>query len=225
LTLLAEYGNFYLDYDADREQYRNREDNSVDAYIFYKLTPKTSIFLQVESIWIDYDEDITSDSDEMNYFVGLQMTTSAKTRGRVKVGYGQKKYDESGLSDRDEWLVEGQFDYFFTPKTSIYLRGFRRVHETDSLGFTDILTHRVRFGYRQRFTAKLRGEAALSYRNDDYNGDNREDDYYSFTTALGFSPKPWLNFSLGYEYRDRDSNLDGNDYTNNTLFIRVIAAL
>ena len=225
LSLRADYSNFYLNYDADRDQYRNREDNSVDTFIFYTLTPKTSIFFQAEYIWIDYDEDINSDSDEMNYFVGIRMKTSAKTRGTVKVGYGKKDYDESGLSNKEEWLGEGRFDYFFTPKTSIYLTGFRRVHETDSLGSKDVLTHRVLLGYRQRFTAKLRGEAAVYYRNDEYGGNDREDDYYGFTAALGFSPRSWLNFSLGYSYRDRESNLDTQDYTNNTVFMRFTAAL
>lgn len=233
LRLLADYGNYYLDYDADRNEYRNREDNSIATYIFYSLTPKTSIFLQAEYIWIDYVDDINSDSDEMNYFIGLQMKTSAKTRGRVKLGYGQKGYDESGLDDRGEWLAEGQFDYFFTPKTSIYLRGLRRVHATDSLGTNDIMTHRVQLGYRQRMTAKIRAEAAFHYRNDEYDGEvtvkgetgERDDNYYGFTAALGFSPRPWLNFSLGYEYRERDSNFDTDDYTSNTVFMRVTAAL
>ena len=161
----------------------------------------------------------------MNYFVGLQVKTSAKTHSRVKIGYGHKKYDESGLDDRDEWLAEGQIDYFFTPKTSLYLRGIRRINETDSLGSEDILTYRVLLGYRQRVTAKIRGEAAVFYRKDEYDGNDRDDDYYGFTAALGFSPKPWLNFSLGYDYRDRDSNLDANDYTNNTVFMRFTAAL
>lgn len=233
LRLRFDYSNYYLDYDADRNEYRNRIDDGLDAYIFYRITPKTSVFLQSEFIWIDYDEDINSDSDEMNYYVGLDMRTSAKTRSRIKIGYGKKDYDEAELDDRDEWLAEGQVDYFFTPKTSIYMRGLRRVYETDTLGSTDILTHRIQIGYRQRFTSKLRCEAAIYYLANDYDGkvtidgvtDERDDDVTGFTAALGFSPKPWLNFSLGYEYDDRDSNFNTEDYTTNTVFFRVTAAL
>jgi hypothetical protein len=233
LRLRVDYGNYYLDYDADRNEYRNREDNSLDAYIFYTLTPKTSIFVQSEYIWIDYDKDLNSDSDENNYYIGLEMRASAKTRGRLKVGYGNKDYDESGLDDRDEWLAEGQFSYFFTPKTSIYVRGVRRVYETDTLGATDILTHRIRLGYRQRFTAKFRGEASVHYTDNEYDGKvtidgltkEREDEVYGFSTSVGFSPRPWLNLSLGYEYIDRDSNFDTEEYRTNTVFMRVTAAL
>lgn len=233
LRLRVDYGNYYLDYDADHSSYRNRTDHRVDAYIFYTLTPKTDMFLQGEFVRIDYDESLNSDSDALNYYAGLQMRTSAKTRGRIKVGYGSKDYDQSGLGTRDEWLVEGQFDYFFTPKTSVYLRGLRQVYETDTLGASDVLTHRVQAGYRQRFTEKFRGEAAVYYLNDDYDGQividglvgSREDDVLGFVAALGFSPRPWLNFTAGYEYIDRDSNFDTEDYCANIFFLRVTAAL
>lgn len=235
LRLRLDYGNYYLDYNKDLNSYRNREDNSLDAYVFYRLTPKTSVYLQSEFIWIDYDEDINSDSDsdEMNYYIGAQMKTSAKTRGLIKLGYGNKSYDHPGLKDRNEWLVEVQMDYFFTPKTSLYIKGLRRVHETDTLGATDILTHRVQIGYRQRFSPKFRGEAAAYFMNNEYDGlvtidsvtGKRDDDRVGFVAALGFSPRTWLNFSLGYEYEDRDSNFNSEDYTTNTVFFRVTAAL
>ncbi len=232
-SLRLDYGNYYLDYDKDRNKYRNRTDNTGSAYLFYSLTPKTALFFQVEYVAIDYDEDINSDSDAMNYYIGAQMRASKKLRGRVKVGYGEKDYDDSNLDDRDEWMAEARLDYFFTPKTSIYLRSTRRVLESDSIGTNSILSYRTQLGYRQRFTPKLRGEMAFSYVNNDYKddivaglqADKRKDKDYGFIVAVGFIPNRWLNVSVGYEYEDRDSNLENNDYTNNTVFLRMTAAL
>ena len=226
-----DYGNYYLDYDKDRNRYRNRTDNSVSAYLFYDLTPKTSLFIQGEYVDVDYDEDINSDNDVMNYYIGAQMRASKKLRGRVKIGFGEKDFDDSTLDDRDEWLAEARLDYFFTPKTSVYLRSARRVLESDSIGTNSIVSFRTRLGYRQRFTAKLRGEMAAYYEERDYKDDvvagvpKRDDDEYGFIAAVGFSPTRWLNVSVGYEYEERDSNLDGKDYTSNTCFLRMTAAL
>ncbi|TFH59926.1 MAG: hypothetical protein E4G91_08750, partial [Candidatus Zixiibacteriota bacterium] len=120
ITLRGDYGHFYLDYDAGRNAYRNRTDDSFSVYGFYQLTPKTSAFVQAEYIKVDYDENVKSDNDEMNYYVGIQLKATDKTRGRIKVGYGQKEYDQSGYDDKDDWLAEAQIDHFFTPKTSVY---------------------------------------------------------------------------------------------------------
>ena len=231
--LRLDYGNYYLDYDEDRNQYRNRTDNTVSAYLFYNLTPKTSVFFQTEYIDINYDEDINSDSEQVNYFIGAQMRASSKLRGRVKVGYGEKDYNDSNIDDRDEWLAEARLDYFFTPKTSMYLRGTRRVLESDAIGTNSVLSYRTQVGYRQRFTPKLRGEMAFYYADNDYKddivaglqADEREDEEYGFIIAIGLSPLRWFNVSVGYEYEDRDSNLDDNDYQSNTVFLRMTAAL
>ena len=228
-SLRLDYGNYYLDYDSDRNLYRNRTDNTVSAYLLYKVTPKTSIFLQAEHIDIDYDEDINSDSDQMNYYVGAQMRTSKKLRGRVKVGYGEKDYDDDNLDERSEWMAEARLDYFFTPKTSAYLRGSRRVLEGDSIGTNSIVSFRTQLGYRQRFTPKLRGEMAGYYVQNDYKDNivvgSRSDDEYGFIVAVGFAPNRWFNVTVGYEYENRESNLANNDYTSNMMFLRMTASL
>ena len=232
-SLRLDYGNYYLDYDADRNLRRNRTDDTVSAYFFYDMTPKTSLFIQAEYIEIDYDEEINNDSDEMNYYIGAQMKASKKLRGRIKIGYGNKDYDSSTLDDRDEWLIEANVNYFFTPKTSIYLKGSRRVLESDSEGTNSTLSYKTQLGYRQRFTSKLRGEMSFYYVDNAYKDnltagpptDNREDEEHGFIAAIGFTPKRWLNVSLGYKYENIDSNFDSNDYSSNTFFLRMTAAL
>lgn len=225
-SVRADYGHYFLDYDETRNEYRNREDDSVSAYLYYRVSPKTSVFLQTEYIVVNYDTAVNSDSDSMHYYVGVQLRPRAKLRGQLKIGYGQKDYDVATVDDRDEFLYEARIDYFFTPKTSVYLKTNRRVLETDSKGFDDILSHKTQIGYRQRFSAKWRGEAALYFANDEYSGaTSRDDDRTGFVAAIGFAPKRWLNLSLGYEFEDRDSDVAGNDYQSNQVFLRATAAL
>lgn len=232
VLLRADYGHYTLDYADARNSYRDRNDDSYSGYLFFQSTPKTALFVQAEYITIDYDEG-NIDPRHNNYYLGIQMQTSANTRGRVKVGYGTQEY---GPSEDENYLAEVQLDYFFTPKTSFYLQGTRRILESDvnQTEVENILSHRALLGYRQQMTARLRADAGLFINRNDYNGTvtigTRETtDYYlddfGGRASLGFSPLTWLNLTLGYEYRERDSNIDSDDYRNHTVFLQAAAAL
>lgn len=231
MLLRADYGRYSLNYADASNIYRDRDDNSYSGYLFFQTTPKTALFIQAEYINIDYDEAGKDDTKHNNYYVGMQMQTSANTRGRLKVGYGMQDY---GAVDSDDFLAEGQLDYYFSPKTSFYVQGTRRILETDQIGARGILSHRALLGYRQRITAKWSGDANLFFNRNDYNGtvnignriaSNYYHDEIGGRASLGFSPLNWINLRLGYEYRKRDSNFDSEDYRNNTIFLQATAAL
>jgi len=226
LLLRADYSHYTLDYAAASNNYRNRNDDSYSGYLFFQATAKTALFVQGEHIAIDYDENSNLDSRHNNYYLGIQMQTSANTRGRVKVGYGMRDDD---TTESNAYLGEAQVDYFFTPKTSLYLQGTRRILETNQIGARSILSHRVLLGYRQRMAARWSGNASLFFARNEYNGIVRiASDYYydefGGRATLGFAPRPWINFGVGYEYRERDSNFDSEDYRSSTIFLRATAA-
>jgi hypothetical protein len=233
LMLRFDYGNYAIDYDAERNDFRDRSDNLYSAYVFYQVSPKTALFVQGEYIVIDYDSNANTDSEQMNYYLGLEFKATDKTRIRAKAGIGQKDYDDSSSDDRDDFLAEAQVDYAFTPKTSIYLRGLQRVLETDEAGARDILSIRFQLGYRQRIYAKLRAEAAVFFTHNNYDGTTtigtqtgeREDDETGGVIALGYAPVDWSTFTVGYEYRERNSNFDTEDYRANTVFMRLNVAM
>lgn len=230
VLLRADYGLYSLNYADASNNYRDRNDDSYSGYLFFQATPKTAVFVQGEHIAIDYNEGNNLDSRHNNFYLGVQMQTSANTRGRIKVGYGMRDDD---TTESNDLLAEAQVDYFFTPKTSIYLRGTRRILETNQIGARSILSHRVLLGYRQRMAARWRVDANLFFDRNEYDGTvsigNRiASDYYldefGGRATLGFSPLTWLNLSLGYEYRERDSNFDSEDYQSNIIFLRAVAA-
>ena len=83
-------------------------------------------------------------------------------------------------------------------------------------------------------TARWSGDAELFFNRNEYEGTvsigNRvASDYfhdeYGGRATLGFSPLVWMNLRLGYEYRERDSNFDSEDFRSNTVFLRAAAAL
>ncbi len=233
LMLRANYGNYNLDYDAERNDYRDRTDDTYSAYAFYQATPKTAVFVQLDYTTIEYDKNVYDDSDNLSYFLGVEYKATAKTMALVKIGYGEKSYDEDSNNDRDDFLAEGRIDYAFTPKTSVYFKGIRRVLESNETGANNMLSTRGQIGYRQRILAKLRIEAGVFHTLNEYDGattigtqtEEREDKEFGGVFALGYSPVRWSTLTLGYEYRERNSNFDTEDYQDNTVFLRVTAAM
>jgi hypothetical protein len=228
----VDYSNFLVNYEASRNDFRDRIDNTVSAYLFYRLKSKTSLFIEYEFFEIDYDKDILSNSKEHHYFSGLQWDITAKSKGSMKAGYGIKNFDNTSEESND-FILEAHIDHRFTPKTSLMIKISRRTNETNIETTDFIISNTVEAEYIQRFTAKITGNIDIQYINDRYKGDltfagetkERRDDYFRSGFALQYEFREWFKMDLGYIYSKRNSNFADFDYTNNTAFVRIIGSL
>lgn len=231
--LRVDYTNFFLDYTADRNNFRDRDDNALSGYVFYKVQPKTSLFLQYEFLDITYREDNSFDSREHHWFGGVQWNVTAKSKGSVKAGYGIKDFAHSSSGSSNDFILEAQMDYQFTPKTSVILKASRKTNETNIENTDFILSNTMEVQYLQKLTGKIMADIKFAYSNDTYKEDltfdgvtkRLEDNYYLGVFALQYKFKEWLQLDLGYVYDRRDSNFADFDYTNNTAFLRVTGSL
>jgi uncharacterized protein (PEP-CTERM system associated) len=53
--------------------------------------------------------------------------------------------------------------------------------------------------------------------------ENREDHTWGGYASLSYLFLDWLRGSLSYEYRQRDSNIDQNDFIDNRVTLRLVA--
>jgi len=228
-----DYANYFLKYDGVVNEYMNRTDNSFSAYLFYRIKPKTSVFVEYEFSDIDFDEFLDSNSIENRYYAGVQWDITAKSRGRLKLGYLEKDFDRTWVDDQDGFSFEVQTQHNFTPKRALQVNGFKRFNESNLIGSFSFSTTGGTLAWLQRFTEKWSGTLTGSYTNDKYNGDfttggvtdQREDDTFYIAPALRYEIQEWLSFDLAYIYTDRNSNFDVFDFVNNTLFLRVELSL
>ncbi len=230
--LRFDYSRFHVNYDEDRNDFRDRDDNSIYGYIFYKIQPKTSFFIEYEYLNIDYKKEYILNSIEHHYFGGIQWEATAKSKGSIKAGYGIKDFSYDDEESR-EFILELQVDYKFTPKTSLLLRALRRTNETNIATTDFILSNKLEAEYIQRVTGKITADIKLIYENDTYNGaltfsgetKEREDNYFYGIFSLQYDFKEWLKTNIGYIYARRDSNFSDFDYTANSIFFRITGAL
>jgi len=228
-----DYSNYWLDYDENVNDFRDRTDNSVSLYAFYQLQPKTSVFAEYAFADIRYDTNDLFDSEEFRYYVGLDWDVTAKSRGRVKLGYMEKDFDSDRFSDESGFSAELQAQHTFTPKRSATLTAYHRYTESSVVESYAVLTTGVDFSLMQRFTDKWSATVNALWYRDEFEGDytvgdeigEREDDTFRIGPALIYEPRDWLQADLGYYYSNRDSDFERFDFENNTLYFSVEIAL
>jgi hypothetical protein len=228
-----DYSNFFLHYTAPTNDFRDRDDNAVSGYLFYKFRPKTSFFAEYEFMTIRYRNNALSDSKEHHFFGGIAWDITAKSKGSVKAGYGIKDFTESALGSSNDFIMEAQIDHKLTPKTSLILRASRKTNETNVLTTDFVVSNTFGLEYLQRITGKVTADAKLSYTNDNYKGNftsggitkKLRNHYYIAAFALQYKFKEWLQIDLGYIFDLRDSSFSEFDYRNNSVFMRLTGAM
>jgi hypothetical protein len=235
LNLRFDYQQYHITYDAADDDDRDRADQSLSVYVMYKVLSKSSVFVQYRTIDIQYDKDAGAidDSVEQQWFAGFRWDITAKSSGSVKIGGGEKAFDDKALGTENEIVYEAVIDHYLTAKTSASLRAYRRQEET-TIETTDYtLTQFVGLGLTQQMTYRIQASINLDYTSDEYQGGfvvagdrrQRDDHRYSATFGLGYAPRRWLSLGLEYSYDKRDSNFDEFDYTANQVLFRITGAL
>jgi len=225
----VDYTNYWLDYDERANRFRNRMDNSVSVYAFYQVRPKTSMFVEYAFADIEYDENDRFDSQEDRYFLGLDWAITADSRGRIKLGYMEKEFDDSELGEEDGFSAELQMQHRFNPKRHATLTAYHRYTESSIETAFAVLSTGSNFSLMQRFTPKWSSTMNLLYYRDAYQGDftidgvtrEREDDTFRIGPSLIFEPRDWMAVSLGYYYSERGSNFEIFDSENHTVSLSI----
>lgn len=231
--LRLDYANYFVDYTASRNGFRDRNDNTASAYLFYLFRPKTSLFCEYEFVDVSYVKDIQSNSAEHHGFLGIQWDVTSKTKGSVKAGYGLKDFSRSDIKNSNDFIFEAQVDHKFTAKTSVLLKASRKTNETNISNTDYMVSDFIEAQYIQRLTGKITANAGLSYGRNAYHNEfiyggrtkKLKDDYITGMLALQYKFKEWLELDTGYLFSRRASSFPEFDYTNNSFFLRITGSL
>jgi hypothetical protein len=235
LDLRVDFQNYQIAYDATEDADRDRTDRNLSTYVFYKVRSKSSVFVQYQQIDIEYDLDSgkIDDSVDQQWFGGFHWDLTAKSSGAVKIGNGEKKFDDPALGSMSDFVFEAQIKHNFTPKTAASLMGYRRQEETTIKTIDYTLTQFVGLNLAQKMTYRIQATLDLDYTLKEYKGGvvitgdarQRDDQTYSVTAGLNYAPRGWLSFGLEYGYQERDSNFNAFDYTANRVLLRITGAI
>jgi polysaccharide biosynthesis protein VpsM len=234
---LADRSKVQVDYTRDFwnfavNDYRDRQEDLVAAYVYYRFLPRTSGFIEYDFRNFNYDQKQNGLDSKTNYgFLGVMWEMSAITKGTVKAGYLSKQFDASGQEGLRTWTASADVNHAFSESASIRLVALRDANESSALGTRYYITTGAYGQYTQKLAAKISGVARISYGVDDYSNPippdtlARYDKTFVGGVGLKYQMRDWLEFALDYDHRNRDSNIDVNDMVENTYSLTVNFAL
>lgn len=234
----AVWYNFYkYDYDKEYDKTGSYDRHLGGTSLFYRFTPKTDALLEYQYSTVKYPDNKFYDNKNNTVYVGVGFDPSAMINGYAKVGWTQKKYDEHFAGQEDTFnTFSTQIDlgYNITPLDVINFRGIRVIEEdldtnapytrSDvSIGYSHILS----------MNNKIRPNARVGYAKHEFDGwstdtngalRQRDDKVLYATLGVDYAMQPWLMWSLGYTYRNQDSNMIRYDYDENRVFLNATLA-
>ncbi len=231
--LMLDYSNFLLTYDDPANDFQDRVDNALAGYVFYQIQPKTALFVEYDFIDITHDKEAALDSREHNFFGGVQWDITAKSKGRIKAGYGMRDFVNTDTSSNN-YIFEVQIAHTLSSKNSLLLSAYRQTDETNFIESDFIATNGVKAEYLHRLRSRLTGSAIFAYTSETYEGGDftvdgvtkqRKDSVYDGTLSLRYQFRKWLQSDIGYEFTRRDSNFGDFSYRSNTFFFRITAGM
>ncbi|MFW8600837.1 outer membrane beta-barrel protein [Desulfobacterota bacterium M19] len=233
LKLSVRYSNYKVNYDAGRNDYRDRTDNAFSAYAFYRLSSKTSLFTEYRHIDISYNTYNWRDSTEHHAYAGVKWNITGKSQGTLKAGYVSKDFKNSIAGSKNDFTLSLTGFHHFTPKTSLQITAARKIIEPDIPTSDFSQLHSISCRYRQRLTARIIGEFSFAYSNEQYDGvlnyagetKKRIDKIYTFGPVVKYRFKRWIGAAASYSRSRRDSSFSDFDYTNNIFLVRLTTSL
>ena len=232
--LQGDYKYFTLDYDSHDNAYRDRDDQSGSAYLFYRYSSKTTFFTEYDFVDIAYDNDASLDSEEHHFYGGMRWQITGKTAGEVKVGYLVKQFDDPLFGDTDDVIIQLWGDYRVSGKGRIKIGLARMSEEPDIYSRQSVLANSVDLTYFHKLNGKMRLSARLGYELKSYDGlstyqdsqaRDREDDAYQAGLGYEYWIQRWLNVRADYQYFKQDSDISAFSYTDNRFLLRCTLTL
>jgi len=236
----ARVGATYSDYNykdvpaigggAIDQDFRDRKEYEERLRLGYDVSPDTNVYVQGSLNQREYDQQppavaLNRDSDGYAAIIGSDFRFSNLARGGVFVGYQEQNYDSAALSDISGITYGANVDWFVTPLTTIGLTGTSTIEETTTGGSSGYVHRTIGLSVDHELLRNLILSGNISYANDDYASNPRQDDVYGAGLGVNYLLNRNVAVGLEYGYTDRNSNISGNDYTRNLIGLTLTGKL
>jgi len=224
-ALDLEYGNY-----REQTRYFDRAQRDFASTFFMKVAPRTDLLAEVRYIDNEYDRvnplspGGSLDSEEFNYFLGVEWQATASTSGNVRLGGYDRSYDSRGRQDDDGFNWELGLTYWPRTYSRVDMGARRYSAETNGLG-DFINTREYTVDWNHDWSGRSSTYVSAASLQEEYSGASRDDDFINLELGYTYAARRWLDLGFGYRLEDRDSNLRRFDYTRNAYFLELELSL
>lgn len=221
----ANYAELRYDNGDGINDDKERNTTALTSTWYHRIGSNTRGLLEYDHTHFDYlqaDSPRSSNSDAV--LAGAVWDFTARTTGKVRVGYEKKNFDNSESKDLDNptWQVDLQWK----PRTySTFTFVARQALAEGDDGAEAVKSTFTRVGWRHGWTERISTVAQAGIGRYVYEGQSRTDNFQDYNLAVVYAMRRWLDIEVGYRYRDNDSDADDESFTRNVFQISFNVSL
>lgn len=221
----ANYAELRYDNGDGINDDKERNTTALTSTWYHRIGSNTRGLLEYDHTHFDYlqaDSPRSSNSDAV--LAGAVWDFTARTTGKVRVGYEKKNFDNSESKDLDNptWQVDLQWK----PRTySTFTFVARQALAEGDDGAEAVKSTFTQVGWRHGWTERITTVAQAGIGRYVYEGQSRTDNFQDYNLAVVYAMRRWLDIELGYRYRDNDSDADDESFTRNVFQISFNVSL
>lgn len=200
---------------------KDRDSRALVATWSHALGGSTRALMELRHT--DYDYVLASSqrsSTNQALLAGATWEASARTTGKLRVGYERKDFDDDRVSDLSSPMWEVSVDWAPRSYSVVTLTARRAFDEGDD-GADAMKTTQTELLWRHEWTSRTSTNVSLGRTQQLYEGQERDDDIDTFGLSLVYAVRRWLDISAGYRYRDNVSSLASESYQRNIYLLTL----
>ncbi|MCK4738947.1 MAG: outer membrane beta-barrel protein [Deltaproteobacteria bacterium] len=231
------YSHVIWDYKNPANAFREREVDTLAAYFYFTLLPKTSIFLEYDRSEVDYySTDLTApvgaqsyDSRNQRAYLGFTWKMSGKSAGTIKTGYQWRQYFLDTVGKYNTWVASIDLNHDFSKTSSLKIVGERVINETSLFSTRFFVSTGYHIEFNQKFGRQFKGTLRAGGVEDTFSDpdptaallEKRKDRRSQLGASFAYLMNETISFAFDYDYYYRDSNVDVNDYIDNRYQLSI----
>ncbi len=201
---------------------RNHVEQRYTGQLGYEFSPNYEAFARYSLIDVNYDKltngIVDRDSTGHEMTLGSAVDISGKMKGEVFAGYMNRGYD-APLDDISGAKYGGSLLWNLSALTSLKGALNRNIEEIDSVTASGYVRTEGILSLEHALRRNILFDADIGFRNDDFEGNGREDDTLIAGSALEYKPFRGGTLAAGYRFIERDSTVAASNYSNNRFLL------
>ncbi|MDB6142695.1 MAG: hypothetical protein JWP80_1739 [Pseudomonas sp.] len=203
---------------------KERNTTALTSTWYHRLGSNTRSILEYDHTRFDYLSDNLRSSKADAVLAGAVWDFTARTTGKVRIGFEHKNFDDSSVKDLDNptWQVDLQWK----PRTySVFTFVTRQALAEGDDGSDAIKTTTTKLGWRHGWTERITTFADAGLSHYVYKGQDRTDDLHEYNLGVEYAMRRWLGINLSYRYRNDNSDAEDQSFTRHIYMISVTGTL
>ncbi|MGF6317634.1 outer membrane beta-barrel protein [Pseudomonas frederiksbergensis] len=224
IDLGASYAQLRYDNSGGINDDKERDTTGLTTTWYHRIGSNTRGLLEYDHTVFDYESNSRLNSTSDAVLAGAEWDFTARTTGKVRVGYERKNFDDSDVDDLSNptWQV----DLRWKPRTySTFSFVARQAMAEGDDGADAVKTTTALVGWRHGWTERITTVAEVGLGRYEYEGQDRTDDLRDYNLAVEYAMRRWLDIQLGYRYRNDDSDVDNQSFERNIFLLSFNVSL